>query len=222
MSGTAKVKPPKNNAEWARNTEKRLNQTENPTSTRVGNWVLSTHPDTGALIASNVNGGSVVLAEQPKPSDDADQVSGTTFPHIKVERQLNQVGNRGTTSLILWDTVVSQTKDDKWGFAPTGSDIVVPEDGTYLCTLHVAFKNASDVRNIGMFMIDGVIRMAQEYNPSDAWFQAMYMVDTFPLIARSVITAGAYVEGSGTFDVGVSTATTHAFTSLSLTRIPVG
>jgi hypothetical protein len=221
MSGTAKVKPPLNNAEWARNTEKRLNQAENPTSTRVGEWVLSTQANSGNLIASHVEGGSVTLAVKPAPSADAaDLVTGNDFPHLKVERQVNQSGTRGTTVTVQWDTLIEKT--DEWGFVPTSSDILIPVDGTYLCIYHLAFLNASAEINKGVFRIDGLVKMAQEFDPNTAWYQSMYMVDTFDMTAGALITCGAYVPGSGTFDFGASGADTSVYTSLSMTRLPVG
>lgn len=219
MSGTAKVKPPKNNAEWARNTEKRLNQTEHPTSQRIGDWVLSTNPETGDLIASNVNGGSIILAGKPAPSADADAVATQGQPFIKVQREQNQQGTRGSTSTVLWDSLIYQT--DEWGFVPTGTDIVIPEDGIYLCQYHLAFLNASDVVNKGVFFIDGIVKMAQEYDPNDAWWQSMYMVESFPLNAGQVIAAGAYVSGSGTFDFGSPSTDVESRTSMSLLKLPV-
>lgn len=219
MSGTAKVKPPKNNAEWARNTEKRLNQTEHPTSQRIGDWVLSTHPETGDLIASNVNGGSIILAGKPAASADADAVATQGQPFIKVQREQNQQEARGATALVLWDSLIYQT--DEWGFVPTGTDIVIPEDGIYLCQYHLAFLNSSNVVNKAVFLIDAVVKMAQEYDPSDAWWQSMYLVEAFPLNAGQVISCGAFVSGSGTFDFGSPSTDVEARTSMSLLKLPV-
>lgn len=219
MTGTAKVKPPKNNAEWARNTEKRLNSAEHPTSVRIGAWTLSTHPTSGALIASNVNGGSLVLAGAPEPSDDADAVVTQGQPFIRVERQQNQQGARGTTILVLWDTVSYQTEE--WGFAPTASDIVIPEDGVYLCQYHLAFLNSSNVVNKAVFLVDAVTVMAQELLPGGAQWQSFYMSESMPLQAGQLISCGAFVSGSGTMDFGSSGVDTAVHTSLSLLKLPV-
>lgn len=221
MSGTAKVKPPTNNAEWARNTEKRLNQSEHPTSARVGQWVLSTHGPTGNLIASHVDGGSVVLATKPDPSAGPDVVSGVVQPFIRVERQANQQEPRGATALVLWDTAAFQTTE--WGFVPIASDIAIPEDGVYQCTYHLAFLNSSDITSKAIFMVDAVVRMAQEFNPdsSSSWFQSMYMSEPFTLNAGQVVSCGAFVSGTGTFDFGASGADPSVYTSLSLRKLEV-
>lgn len=217
MSGTATTKPPKNNAEWARNTEKRLNQTEHPTSQRVGDWVISTHPDSGALIASYVSGGSVVLANPPDPSADADAVLTEQQPFIKVERQTTQTEDRGSSHLVMWDSVMYQTED--WGFVPTASDLVIPEDGMYLCLFHIGFVVSTSSVNKGMFMIDGVVKMVQEFEPGVAHWVNLYMADTFSLNAGQVVSCAAYVSGSGTFGFGAPSSDPTVFTSLSLVKM---
>jgi hypothetical protein len=219
LSGTPRVKAPKNNAEWARNVEKRQGATEHPVSQRIGDWTLSTDPSTGNLIASNINGGSTILVQKPEPSDNADEIATQGQPFIKVERETNQQATRGTTALVMWDSVSYQTSD--WGFIPTASDLVVPRDGVYLCMYHLAFLNSSNVVNKGNFMIDATTKMVQEFDPSDAWWCSMYMVDTFPLTAGQVISCGAYVSGSGTFDFGSSGVDPTVHTSLSLLRLNV-
>lgn len=215
MSGTAKVKPPKNNAEWARNTQKQITSLEHPTSQRIGDWVLSTHPDTGALIASNVNGGSIVLAVQPAPSDNADIVAGQGQPYIKVERQQNQQEARGTMATVLWDTLAYQT--EHWGFAPTASDIVIPEDGVYYCQYHLAFLNSSSTTNSAVLFIDSIEKMLMTIPGGND----MYMAEPFSLDAGQVITCGVFVPGSGTMDFGASGSFPTVFTSMSLLKLQV-
>lgn len=219
MSGTAKVKPPKNDQEWARNTQKRIEQVENPTAGRFGEWVLSTHPDTGNLIASHVDGGSVVLAIKPAASQSPDEIADNTVPYIKVERQQNQQENRGSVALVKWDTVTSQTRD--WGFSAPGTDIDIPVNGVYEIKFHLAFLNASAVTNKAVLMISGTVVGAQEFNPytDDSWYQSMYISDTFTLNSGDIISCGAYVGGSGTFDFGHSGADLSVYTSLSIQLI---
>lgn len=217
MSGTAKTKPPKNDQEWARNTQKRLEAVENPTSTRVGEWVLSTSPDTGNLIASHVDGGSVVLAVKPAASQNPDEVIDSTVPYIKLERQQNQAEARGAAALVKWDTVASQTRD--WGFSAPGTDIDIPVNGIYEMKYHLAFLNASDVISKGVLMVNAVVVGAQEFDPDTAWYQSMYISDTFTLNSGDIISCAAYVGGSGTFDFGSSGADPAVHTSLSIRLI---
>jgi hypothetical protein len=219
VSNQVPVKPPKNNAEWARNVEKQLDTPDS--SVRVGKWVLSTHPETGALIASHIDGGSVVLANQPAPSEDADAIASSGQPLIKLERQANQQEPRGTTALVLWDTVAYQT--DEWGFVPTATDIGIPETGVYRITYHLAFLNQSSVTSKATVFLDGVVKMAQEFNPhtDEPWWESMYISEEFPLTAGTIVSCGAYVAGSGTFDFGASGADTSVYTSLVITKLAV-
>lgn len=219
MSGTAKTKPAKNDQEWARNTQKRLEAVENPTSTRVGEWVLSTDADTGNLIASHVDGGSVVLATKPAASQNPDDIVSTTTPFIKVERQKTQTESRGVVVPVKWDTVASQTTD--WGFSPPGTDIDIPVNGIYEIHYHLAFLNSSTVTNKGVVLVNGVVVMAQEFNPytEDSWYIGIYMTDVFNLNAGDVISGGAYVSGSGSMDFGSSAADPAVHTSMSIQLI---
>lgn len=221
MTGTAKVKPAKNNAELLRNHQRRLEQVENPTSTRVGDWVFSTQPDTGNLLASHVDGGSVVLAAKPASADSPDEVARTDFPYIKVERQQNQAEARGSAHLVQWDTVAYQSSD--FGFTPTATDISIPVDGVYACTFNLVFLNQSAVTNKAIFLIDGVVKMAQEqFWSGGATYCNFYLHDTFSLSAGTIVAAAAFVSGSGTFDFGRSGADPTVFTTMSLVRLPVG
>lgn len=214
-----KTKPAKNNAEWARNTQKELEANDHSTAVRVGDWTVSTQTDTGNLIASNINGGSIILAVKPAASDNADEVAGTGQAFIKVERQATQNEPRGTTALVEWDSVAYQTPG--WGFAPTATDIVVPEDGVYTIKFHLAFTNSSAIIGKGVVLIDAVVKMSQEFDPDTAWYQSMYMVEDYPLNAGNLISCGAFVSGGGTFDFGASSADPAVFTSLSILKLAV-
>lgn len=217
MSGTVKTKPPKDDAEWARNTEKRLNAAENPTAVRVGEWVLSTDPETGNLIGSHVDGGSKILATKPAASENPDDIADNTVPYIKVERQQTQSEARGSVQLVEWDTVAAQTRD--WGFSAPGTDIDIPVNGVYRIDYHLAFLNSSAFINKAVLLINGTAVGAQEFDPDTAWYQSMYLSDTFTLNSGDIISGGAYVNGSGTFDFGHSSADPTVYTSLSIQLI---
>lgn len=130
MSGTANVKPPKNDAEWARNTERRLAQTEHPASARAGNWVFSTNPETGDLIASNVNGGSVIIAKEPAPSEDAnpDTITAASYQVTMTRTALQSIPSGGTT--VIWDGVLTQIGNG-WGTGPGATTVTAPVSGVY-------------------------------------------------------------------------------------------
>lgn len=221
MTGTAKVKPAKNNQEWARNTEARLGAAENPTSTRVGDWVFSTQPGTGNLLASHIDGGSVVLAGKPSALSSPDDVQVATFPAITVQRTFDQVEANGSAHLVLWDTLV--LAGGGFTFSPTGSEIVVPVDGHYLCSYYLAFKNATALEVSGVFYAGGLSKMARSRPNSDySALASLTLTKVLPLQAGTIITAAAYMAGSGTFAFGASTADPQAHTTLSLVRLPIG
>lgn len=66
--------PPRTDAEWARDTNRRLANVEQPDAARAGPWVLSADAESGDLIASHVDGGSVRLAKVPSSDQDPDTV----------------------------------------------------------------------------------------------------------------------------------------------------
>lgn len=57
-------KPPRTDAEWAREVQRRLEALESATTLRIGVWVLSVN-SAGDLIASTA-GGTVILAATPQ------------------------------------------------------------------------------------------------------------------------------------------------------------
>lgn len=130
MSGTANVKPPKNDQEWARNTERRLTQAEHPLSARAGNWVFSTNPDTGDLIASNVNGGSVIIAKEPVPSEDAnpDVITAASYQVTVTRTALQAIAAGGNT--VIWDGVLTEIGEG-WGTGPGATTVTAPVSGVY-------------------------------------------------------------------------------------------
>jgi hypothetical protein len=216
VTGTAKTKPPKNDAEWARNTEKRLNAAENPTAVRIGEWVLSTDPDTGNLIGSHVDGGSKIIAVKPAASENPDDIVSSATPYIKLERQQNQNAPRGSAQLVQWDTVASQTSD--WGFSPPGTDIDIPVDGIYEVKYHLAFLNSSTVINKAVLLINATVVGAQE-DAANGQYCSFYISDTFNMNAGDIVSCAAYVAGSGTMDFGSSGADPTVHTSLSIKLI---
>lgn len=221
MSSTAKVKPAKNDAEWARNVEKKQDQAENSTTARVGPWVLSAQADTENLLASHVDGGAVILAVKPESTDEPDAVEGTDTPYIKVERQANQQGPRGSTVLTQWDTVAHQTPE--WGFLPPGSDIVIPVDGVYAVHFNLHGLNNSTVINKAILIVGGVVKQtAQNNGANGALYPHFSISDTYTMAAGTVVRGGMYVSGSGTMDFGYSSDDPTVFTNMSIYRLPIG
>jgi hypothetical protein len=143
MSGTAEsVRPPKNDAEWARDTSRRLDSVENPTSMRVGEWVLSTSTD-GSLIASNVNGGSVVIARQPAGGEnDPDTIQDDAVPAVSVVRNASQTLPSGGAA-VIFDGARFQSGGDWTGGKTTFDAINAPVSGIYQVSGSVHFRDGS-------------------------------------------------------------------------------
>lgn len=142
MTGTAQTKPPKNEAEFGRAVVRRLEDVENPTSMRCGEWVLSTG-DNGDLIASHAGGGSVLLAKRPEASQEPDERVVNENPIFVAQLVTGQRVVGGSVAPVQWDTVTRSVGDwiteDTGSTAATAEDpaqmwfktIVIPEDGTY-------------------------------------------------------------------------------------------
>lgn len=220
MSGTAKVKPPKNDEEWARNTQRRIEQVENPSSTRIGAWVLSTDPESGNLIASNVNGGAVVLANQPEGDAEADAVS-SGWSHVKVSRQTPQSLSPGTHMAIQWDTVDSQSSD--WSVGPGSSTLVFPESGVWLISYNLRYGATTYEASTGRIYLDGSPVLSGRTQPSQyASEPTILCSSTFSVSAGSELYCTAWINGATSTTVGPSGIASSDVTSLSLTRLPIG
>lgn len=220
MTGTAKYKPPRNNQEWARNTEKRLNQTEHPNSSRMGKWVLSTDPATDNLIASYINGGSVVLVAPPEGGLDPDAVTVTGFPHITVARVAIQAITISTLTLIIWDTIQRQTS---FLFSAPGTDLVVVQAGQYLATINTYGTDTASAQSsiAAAILVNGSAFVLTENFYTDTTTVTMTAGCTgiLDLAAGDVISGQVIAQGNTT--IGTSARGLNAVTSMSLTRLPI-
>lgn len=223
MTGTPKTKPPKNDEEWARNVETRLNQAEHPVSTRAGNWVLSTDPNTDNLIASYVNGGSVILSAPPEGGlDDPDAVAPAGFPHIKVTRALTQSITSGGGVYIDWDAVARTTGG--FGFTAPGRSVTVTQAGIYLITLNVYGTNtASAAINLAAAIIvndqEAFALIENFYTDAGSVAMSTGVTDTIQLAAGDAVSGQLIV--SSTMSIGTSARSGNCVTSLSITRLPI-
>ncbi|WP_228044544.1 hypothetical protein [Rhodococcus pyridinivorans] len=211
------MKPPKDDAEWARNTQRRIEQVENPASTRIGAWVLSTDPDTGNLIASNVNGGAVVLANQPEGEVEADAIS-SEYSAVKVERRRNQSGSGYVP--IAWDTVAHSTPD--WSVSEGSSEIAVPSDGLWLVTCHLQSPSTTGSTCKSRLNIGGTPVMSGWFTPYTATEVSIYMSEPFQMTAGTGVSLYGWLTGGANFTWGPSGSDPSVVTSLSLTRLPIG
>lgn len=220
MSGTAKVKPPKDDAEWARNTQRRIEQVEHPSSARVGPWVISTDAESGALIASHVNGGAVVLANEPEGEAEADTVS-SGWSHLKVSRQTPQPLSPGNHMPVQWDTVNSQTEG--WSAAPGSSTLVFPDSGVWLMTYNLRYGATTYEGCTGRIYLDGSPVLSGKSQPNQYLSEPSILCSsTFSVSAGSELYCTAAITGNTSTTVGPSGVASSDVTSLSLLRLPIG
>lgn len=219
MTGTSRIKPPRSDAEFARNTTRRLESVENPESMRAGEWVLSTSED-GSLIASNVNGGSVVLSGPPPPGEDPDRIVSDVLPELKVRRSTTQRVPGSTVGTVEWDAIDTMT--GAWSVLATDTftEVYVPRDGLYLVIYKLSWSDSSEDIRKAMIEINGVVTDAHEIRPGSnrAFIMSHYLVNTYPLTSSQPIKALAWTAGSSLLNApfGFSENDPNSFTSLSV------
>lgn len=220
MTGTADVKPPQNNAQWARNVEKRIGSVEHPTSTRIGAWVLSTDDNTGNLIASNVNGGSVILTEPPPGGVDPDAISTTGQPYIRCALVNGQAIGLGSLTNIVWDSV--QVASSAWQFTAPGTDLVIPTSGVYQVILNVYSVTTAAISSQTAIAINinGSAFVLSEPAVTENRM-ARGCSDMLRLAAGDVITGQILITSGGGYTIGVSPRGPNAYTSICLKRLDV-
>ncbi|WP_280187051.1 MULTISPECIES: hypothetical protein [Nocardia] len=159
MSGTAEpVRPPNTDAEWARDADNRLKSLENPTSQRIGPWVLSASSE-GHLIASYVDGGSVIIARKPETGEnDPDAITDNLAPSVSVLRSaLQSIPANGSN--VRFDGTRLEVGGDWTGGRNLMDTVAVPVSGVYVATGTVQFENGSAFLTAAI-MVDGKTRVA--------------------------------------------------------------
>ena len=79
-------RPPKDDQELMRDVDRRIRRLEQPSTARVGSWVVATDPGTGGLVATHQNGGGVRLANVPDGSNP-DEVSTPDPARLEVVQE---------------------------------------------------------------------------------------------------------------------------------------
>lgn len=173
MSGTAEpVRQPKNDAELARDVVRRLDSLENPTSMRAGAWVLSTSAD-GHLIASNVGGGSVIVARRPSGGEnDPDAITDSRPPSLSATRTAVQTIAVGG-SVVRFDG--TEVEEGNWTGGQSLFDAVqVPVSGAYRVSgcVHAATHASNTPIGVGI-RVDGQFRAgAKFFDTTNPWMTA--------------------------------------------------
>ncbi|WP_280420637.1 hypothetical protein [Nocardia carnea] len=190
MTGTAEsVREPKTDAELARDLDRRLKSLENSTSLRCGPWVFSASDD-GHLIASHVEGGSVIVARKPPPGEnDPDAIEDATPAVVLIRSDLQAIPATG--AIVQWDGVLAEIGGDWTSGARTLESVAVPVSGIYriTCTLHWSQGSLAAATGI---QIDGETMLAGRFVESSgvAWPSSIAVGD-LPLEAGAGIAAYA-------------------------------
>lgn len=196
MSGTTDpANEPADNAEWARATDQRINSLENSTSLRAGDWVLTTSAD-GALIASNINGGSVILAKKPAEGEnDPDAIEDPVVPSVSVSLAGTQAITSSGTA-VLFDSVIAEVGGNWTGGLRTFSSVMVPVAGTYMITASGTFSGAN-LRYAVAISVDGIARFGGKSVGSTGNIDiGAWAVGLLPLNAGQAVGVLAYASSS--------------------------
>ena len=224
MSGTARMRQPRTEAEWARDTARRIESLENPMSTRVGHWVITTDYATGNLVARHAYGGGVLLSRVPEPGTDPDATTGGGAPILRLRRTTTQSIAANVQVPVLWDSV--DIADGGWNVGSSGpiQDIFIPTDGLYLLTYKLAWtQNTVGTKRAAVFVNGTDILDAQEVatDTSVAVSPINYITNTHQLTAGSWLTFTAHPVGSGPHDIGPAQEALNV-TTLSLVCLREG
>ncbi|MGW5514241.1 hypothetical protein [Nocardia africana] len=185
MSGTAEpVRQPKTDAEWARDTSRRLDSVENPTSQRVGEWVFSTSAE-GHLIASNVNGGSVIIARRPEGGEnDPDAITDDTVPAVSVTKAVNQTLPSGGAA-VIFDGCRLEVGGSFTGGKSSFDAITVPVSGIYRVSATVHFRDGSGYWLLAVFLDDQPMLSGRtgEYSGNGGTWTSSYVTGLLQITA---------------------------------------
>lgn len=217
MSGTPKLPAPKDDAEWARNTQRRVEGLETPASQRVGDWVVSTGP-TGALIGSNVNGGSGVILQVPVAGDENPDTVAVGSPKVKLQRNTLQAITGNTWTVIAWEAEEFQV--GQWVSNANGATIVtVPEDGVYQIVVRTVWPGLSTARAGSGIRVNGVILTEHfDFNSGSAYPRRPTVIDTFSLTRGDVIAGMCWVNPGASHGLDSSGGVFYLYSSLCVTK----
>lgn len=151
MSDSTSERTVTTDQELVREIDQRLDEQENPTSVRAGEWTLSTEDGTGNLMACHSSGGCVKIAVKPAEGTDPDSevieepevVEAYIAPRFKVKGGIQNIPNNAATLYATWNNG-SGTADIEeplgvWSW--TGSTITIPEAGDYMVAVFVPWAN---------------------------------------------------------------------------------
>ncbi|MGI5216246.1 hypothetical protein [Nocardia sp. CA-290969] len=220
MTGTTERKdPPRTDAEWSRDTERRLDLAEHPDSVRCGEWVLWTDQD-GNLAGSHRDGGSRILATRPPSGVDPEAVTVQALPSITAVRTgLQSIPASGGP--VIFDGISNQIGD--WGtgggLAPA---VVAPETGPYDVSATVWFE-LGGAYLMAAVTVEGVTRLGgRVYEGAGAGWIPVTVVGQLYLAAGQGVALTAVGVGGARNIGAASVFSTAVPTALSLSMTSRG
>lgn len=206
--------PVKTDAEWARETDRRVAGMETPEAQRVGPWVLSAQQGTGKLIASHVDGGSVLLASPPPAGEGADPDALVEPPEPEappgpddwalstcgVRRGSFQTFANATWAAIVFDVVDWDHRRKESAAQADGTGIVIRETGIYTVDAAARWQSNISASSAGhrlmAMTVNGTNVAVDQRVPAGAE-SGLRIVRTLYLAAGDVIRVNAWQNSGG-------------------------
>lgn len=220
MTGTARTRAPKTNQELMRDVDQRIGKLEHPAATRVGAWTLSTSGDTGNLIASHVDGGSVILSKVPPTNQAPDETVDTGLPDLKLRLVGPVEIPENAVTDITYDTVEYANGqwvfNDQTGAAPGDiRNVRVQVAGLYLIVQKIQWAENHSTHVKSLLAVAGVTSETQETWPAGSVSAAHYITTVQWLPEGAVIASKVWSEL--VLKIGQSGVDPGSFTTLSVT-----
>lgn len=150
MADTTTERVPQTDAEFARDVDRRLDNAEQPTTLRAGEWTLSTDGQ-GNLIGAHSNGGIVTIAKKPPEGSDPDSeyveppvvIEEHKTPRLKIKGGIKSIANNSMTVYNAWNNGAGSADIEEPAGTWTwdGTNITIPEAGDYLVVVFMPWAS---------------------------------------------------------------------------------
>lgn len=227
MSGnTERERQPETDAEFARDVDRRLDESEQPESARCGDWTISTEDGTGNLIACHVDGGCILIGEKPPAGVDPDGLHETPpekipehkTPRIKVKGGAKSIGTGSLTTYDVWNTTVDyEEPPNTWTHDAT--NFTIPLDGDYLFIVFMPWTAVANGERSLEIRKNGTI-VDLDLRPPATTARAQYnrIVETFRCVVGDVFHVRLFQDSGASVSAGGANFG-DAWAQLSIVRL---
>jgi hypothetical protein len=214
MSGsTERERQPTDDAELARELDRRIDEAEQPESMRCGEWTISTD-DAGNLRGCHSEGGCVTIAEKPPAGTDPDGeyieppeiVPPHLTPRIKVKGGVFSVTTGGGAKTYnVWNTAVD-FEEPAGTWTHDATNFTIPVDGDYTVkvfmpwTAVLAGERSLELRKNGT-IVDLDTKLGT-ISPAAAKNAYCRIVQDFRCVAGDVFQVGIYQDSGASVSAG--------------------